>query len=108
MIGGDVVADFAEDFGDDLGLDAEEDDAGLADGFAVVRAGMDLELIFEGAGAVGVGGSGPDLVWFQQLISEEGLEEDGAHFSGSEDGEFFWADAGHRRVSFRGVTSLGI
>jgi hypothetical protein len=36
------------------------------------------------------------------------LEEDGAHFSGSEDGEFFWADAGHRRVSFRGVTSLGI
>jgi hypothetical protein len=79
------------DFGDegrDLGgLDAEQDDVRGERGGEVIGGDFDAELGGEREGAVGVLDGGDDLVRQQEVVFEEGLEENAAHFAGAEDGD---------------------
>ena len=80
-------ADLRDQIGNLERLDAEQDDVSLLDYGTVVGRDLDAPLRGERRGAVGVGDGGEKLVRVQDLLFEEGLEENSAHLAGSEHGD---------------------
>ena len=80
-------ADLADEIGHLKGLDAEEDDVGLLRGGEIVVRDFDAPLGGERGGAVGVGNGCDELLRREDLLLEEGLEQDAAHLAGSENGD---------------------
>ena len=88
-------ADFFDERGDLKGLDADQDDVGLAGDGDVVGRDFDAPLRGERGGALGVGDGGEEAVGREDLLLEEGLEENAAHFAGAEDGDAGFREIGH-------------
>ena len=92
--------DFGDEVGDLEGLDANEDEVSLARGGDVVRTDVDTPLRGAGEGFLSVGNGGVDVFGSEEVLLEEGLEQDAAHFAGAEDGD---VEVGDLRGSLRGL-----
>ncbi len=86
LVGGEGRANFFNECGDLKRFDADQDDVGLAGDGNVVGGDFDAPLRRERGGALSVGDGREEAVWREDLLLEERLEEDAAHFAGAKDG----------------------
>ena len=95
FVGGEGGADFFDERGDLKRLDADQDDVGLAGDSDVVGRDFDAPLRRERGGALGVGDGGEEAVGREDLLLEERLKKNAAHFAGAEDGDAGFREIGH-------------
>ena len=87
LAGGEGWSDLLDEGRDLDGFDAEEDNVGGVGGFEVIGGDLHAVLGGECEGAFGVGDGSDNLVGVQEVVFEEGLQEDAAHFTGAKDGD---------------------
>ena len=98
-------ANLLDEGGDLDRLDAKENDVRLVRGGEIVGGDVDAVLGGEGERALRMGNGGGDLLGVEQIVFEEGLEQDAAHFAGAENGD---AEGGHGCGSLREFVGLGV
>jgi len=76
LLSGHVGADLAHHVRDNLGLDTQEHDIRATHGFAVVGAGVHLQLVLQKAGAFGMRDCHPCLARLEQSIAQKRLQKD--------------------------------
>ena len=84
---GDRNADAGQRDGHLLGLDAEQEGAGLARGLDVVGDGADAKLLLEDRAALGDDVRGDDLVGAEDIIAGDPPHDGLGHVPGADDGE---------------------